>query len=130
MRMVEYRYFLVVAWITIVGAMPFRAHGSSPDDPLLDEGLSRMASEIGKFLDEEKRPRVVIVGDFSGIPSLKASGGVELSRQLTAKLAIAKIDVSDDAETQIMGSFKTVNTKQHASDDFESLALDVRTISA
>ena len=94
-------------------------------DPLLDQGLAKMADEIKKFIQEEKRPASIIVGDFSGLPKLKASGGVEISRSIAEQLEKAGIKVSDDAQLQLMGKFKLAEKKQHPQDQFESLSLEI-----
>lgn len=94
-------------------------------DPLLDQGLARMADEIEKYVVEQKLPRAIIVGDFSGLPRLKASGGVEISRSIAEQLEKAGIKVSDDADLQLMGRFKLAERKQHPQDRFESLALEI-----
>ena len=94
-------------------------------DPLLDQGLAKMADEIKKFIQEEKRPASIIVGDFSGLPKLKASGGVEISRSIAEQLEKAGIKVSDDAQLQLMGKFKLAEKKQYPQDQFESLSLEI-----
>jgi hypothetical protein len=94
-------------------------------DELLDKGLAKMATEIQKFLAQEKLPSKVIVGDFSGVPKLKSSGGVEISRSIRAQLEAAGLAVSDDADVQVMGKFKLVEKKQHAQDEFESLGMEI-----
>lgn len=95
-------------------------------DELLDQGLAKMAGEIKKFLTEEKLPAKVMVGDFVGLPKLKASGGVEITRTIKKQLEIAGLTVSDDdAETQVMGKFKLVERKWHAEDSFDSLAMEI-----
>jgi hypothetical protein len=97
-------------------------------DPLLDQGLSKMAAEIRKFIDEEGLPREMIVGDFSGAPRLKASGGVELSRCIAEQLEKAGIRVHDTAELQLLGKFKLSEKKERPEDDFESLALEIEAL--
>lgn len=94
-------------------------------DELLDQGLAKMAKEIQAFLAEEKLPSKVIVGDFTGVPKLKASGGVEISRSIKIQLEAAGVTVKDDADTQIMGKFKLVEKRQHPQDEFDSLALEI-----
>ncbi|TWU05860.1 hypothetical protein Pla52n_15750 [Stieleria varia] len=97
-------------------------------DPLLDQGLKKMATEIGQFLDEEGLPKHMIVGDFTGTPKLKASGGIEISRAIVEQLEAAGIKVSDDGPLQLMGKFKLKEAKQHLQDDFESLALEIEAL--
>ena len=102
--------------------------GSAPQalaDELLDQGLAKMAEEIRKFIDEEKLPREMIVGDFSGAPRLKASGGVEIGRSIAAQLEKAGIRVHDQAALQLLGKFKLSDKKQFPEDEFESLALEI-----
>jgi hypothetical protein len=94
-------------------------------DELLDQGLAKMAKEIKSFLAVEKLPSKVIVGDFSGVPKLKASGGVEISRSIQTQLEACGVTVSDDADTQVMGKFKMVEKRQHPQDAFDSLALEI-----
>ena len=84
-----------------------------------------MANEIKSFLADEKLPSKVIVGDFTGVPKLKASGGVEISRSIKMQLEGAGLTVSDDANTQVMGQFKLVEKRQHPQDEFDSLALEI-----
>lgn len=98
---------------------------SARADELLDQGLSKMAAEIKSFLAEEKLPSKVIVGDFTGVPKLKASGGVEISRSIKMQLEAAGLTVSEDADTQVMGQFKLVEKRQHPQDEFDSLALEI-----
>ncbi|MFM8324311.1 MAG: hypothetical protein ACKN9U_05590, partial [Pirellulaceae bacterium] len=111
-------WFVAAAWFLIVAT-------SVQADQALDEGLGRLANEIKKILEAEKRPNKVIVGDFSGVPLLKSSGGVEVSRSMKAQLESLGIKISDDAETQVMGKFRLVDQKQHAGDQFDSLALKI-----
>lgn len=94
-------------------------------DPLLDQGLTRMATEIKKFVQSEGLPNKIVVGAFTAPPRLKASGGVEIRRAVSDALRRVGMTVSDDAELQLMGRFKLKEVKQHPSDDFESLALQV-----
>lgn len=94
-------------------------------DELLEQGLNKMAVEINKFLAEENLPAKIVVGDFKGVPELKASGGVEISRQIAAQLQKAGIEVADKAGLQLKGEFKLAEKKQLADDNFESLALEI-----
>jgi hypothetical protein len=99
-----------------------------PQDGLMDRALAMMAKEIKSFLAEQKLPSKVIVGDFSGDPKLKASGGVEIRRLLLKHLEAAGVGVADDAETKVMGKFKLAEKRQHPLDESDSLALEVRHI--
>jgi len=94
-------------------------------DELLDQGLKKMAEEIKGFLQDEGRPLAIVVGDFTAPPRLKASGGVELSRSIAVQLQAVGISVSNSAAQQLMGKFKLSTKKQHTSDDFESLAMEI-----
>jgi hypothetical protein len=85
---------------------------SAQADRVLDQGLRRMAEKIKKFLEAEGLPKSMIVGDFSGTPRLRASGGVG-------------IEVADDGLLQLMGSFKTETKQQQRDDEHESLALHI-----
>ena len=105
------------------GLLLFLSASSASADPLLDQGLRKMAKEIKLYLDEQGFEKHVIVGDFSGSPKLRASGGVEISRSIVKQLMAVGVKVSDDAETQLMGKFKLGKKKQHPQDDFESIAL-------
>lgn len=97
-------------------------------DPLLDQGLRKMAEEIKSFLQEERLPLEIIVGDFTATPRLKTSGGVEISRAITTQLAAVGTRVSDDANQQLMGKFTLTEKKQHSQDDFESVAMEIQAI--
>jgi hypothetical protein len=110
--------FIAAIWLGISGT-------NVQADQALDEGLERLANEIKKILEAEKRPNKLIVGDFSGVPLLKSSGGVEISRSMKAQLESVGITISDDAETQVMGRFKLVDKKEHAGDEFDSLAMKI-----
>ena len=98
---------------------------SARADELLDQGLERMAVEIKKFLQEERLPTSMIVGDFSGSPRLKSSGGVEISRSIARALEAQGISIKDDADLQLMGKFKLKEKRQFPEDDFTSLALEI-----
>lgn len=110
---------LVVIALFGVAAQPVSA------DPLLDQGLKKMAQEIKSILSEEGLPARIMVGDFSAPPRLKASGGVEISRAIATQFTAAGIDVSEEAEQQLMGKFTLKEMKQHPQDTFESLALKI-----
>ena len=116
---------VLMAWTVVVVLSFLGSLRSAHGDELLDQGLATMAKEIKTFLEEEKLPSKVIVGDFSGVPKLKASGGVEISRSIKSQLEAAGITVNDDADTQIMGKFKLVEKRQHPQDEFDSLALEI-----
>ncbi len=116
----SFMLFLVVVVLSFLGS-PRGAHG----DELLDQGLAKMANAIKSFLEEEKLPTKVIVGDFSGVPKLKASGGVEISRSIKKQLEAAGVSVAEDADTQVMGRFKLVEKRQHPQDQFDSLGLEI-----
>ena len=92
-------------------------------DELLDQGLAQLAQKLKSFLQEEDRDLRVVVGDFSGSPRLKASGGVELSRAIATQLEEAGFVVSDAAGIQLLGRFKLSEKKAKQDDQFESLAL-------
>ncbi len=113
----------LIVFLTLCGA-PSISHA----DPLLDQGLKKMAEEIKGFLQDEKLPLKIVVGDFTAPPRLKASGGVEISRAIAEQLKNTGIDVSDDAKQQLMGNFKLKEKKQHPQDSFESLALEIEAI--
>jgi hypothetical protein len=111
---------IVVVLLSFLGSLR-SAHG----DELLDQGLAKMAEAIKSFLEEEKLPSKVIVGDFSGVPNLKASGGVEISRSLQSKLEALGMTVNRDPGIQIMGRFKLVEKRHHPQDQFDSLGLEI-----
>lgn len=117
-RLQRFATLLVIALFG-VAAQPVSA------DPLLDQGLKKMAQEIKSFLSEEGLPTKIMVGDFSAPPRLKASGGVEISRAIAAQLTSVGIEVSEEAEQQLMGKFTLKEKKQHPQDNFESLALEI-----
>jgi hypothetical protein len=117
--------YSLMAWPFVVVLSFLGSLRSAHGDELLDQGLAMMAKEIKSFLAEEKLPSKVIVGDFSGVPKLKASGGVEISRSIKTQLEAAGLSVNDDADTQIMGKFKLVEKRQHPQDKFDSLALEI-----
>lgn len=114
---------LLVGFVVLIAI--FSRPSLSHADELLDQGLKKMAEEIKAFLQGEGLPLKIVVGDFTAPPRLKASGGVELSRAIAGQLEAAGISVSDDAAQQLMGKFKLSTKKQHAADDFESVAMDV-----
>jgi hypothetical protein len=119
------RSYSIPAWPVVVVLCFLGSLRSAHGDELLDQGLAMMAKEIKSFLAEEKLPTKVIVGDFSGVPKLKASGGVEISRSIKSQLEAAGLTVDDDADTQIMGKFKLVEKRQHPQDEFDSLGLEI-----
>ena len=120
---------VLMAWTVVVVLSFLGSLRSAHGDELLDQGLATMAKEIKTFLEEENLPSKVIVGDFSGVPKLKASGGVEISRSIKSQLEAAGITVNDDADTQIMGKFKLVEKRQHPQDEFDSLSAPGRALS-
>lgn len=111
--------------IVLVGSVLLSLFTNASADELLDQGLAKMAAEIRKFIDEEKLPREMIVGDFSGAPRLKASGGVEIGRCITEQLEKSGIRVHDEAHLQLLGKFKLSDKKQFPEDEFNSLALEI-----
>jgi hypothetical protein len=113
-----------IGWPVVVVLCFFWSLSARGDD-LLDQGLAKMAKEIKSILEEEMLPTKVIVGDFSGVPKLKASGGVEISRSIKKQLEASGVTVSDDANTQIMGKFNLIEKRQHPQDEFDSLALEI-----
>jgi hypothetical protein len=117
--------YSLMAWPFVVVLSFLGSLRSAHGDELLDQGLAKMAEAIKSFLKEEKLPSKVIVGDFSGVPKLKASGGVEISRSIKSQLEAAGLTVDDDADTQIMGKFKLVEKRQHPQDEFDSLGLEI-----
>jgi hypothetical protein len=119
------RSYSILAWPVVVVLCFLGSLRSAHGDELLDQGLAMMAKEIKAFLQEENLPSKVIVGDFSGVPKLKTSGGVEISRSIKSQLEAAGLTVNDDADTQIMGKFKLVEKRQHSQDEFDSLALEI-----
>lgn len=119
------RSYSIIAWPVVGVLCFFGSLRSARGDELLDQGLAMMAKEIKAFLQEENLPSKVIVGDFSGVPKLKSSGGVEISRSIKSQLEAAGLTVNDDADTQIMGKFKLVEKRQHPQDEFNSLALEI-----
>jgi hypothetical protein len=87
-----------------------------------------MAKEIANFLDEERLSKAVIVGDFSGSPRLRSSGGIEIRRAITEQLEAAGITVSETADLQLMGNFKRKEAKAFPTDEFDSVALEIDVI--
>lgn len=94
-------------------------------DELLDQGLAKMATEIKSFLEKEKLPSEIIVGDFIGSPKLRTSGGVEIGRSIKKQLETAGLTVSDDANIQVWGQFRLIEKRQLPQDEFDSLALEI-----
>ena len=113
--------------ITLTALLILALFGGRPlfADRLLDQGMRKMAVEIKKYLDAEGLPKSMIVGDFSGAPRLKASGGVELSRSIAEHLEAAGLRVSDDGELQLLGNFKLTEKRQFPGEAFDSLALEI-----
>ena len=89
--------------------------------------MDKVADKIVSVLDELERNKQVIIGDFISRGRSKSSGGIEISRQLTECLTGKGITVSDKGEewTEISGAFKIIENKEHETDDFDSLGIDI-----
>jgi len=53
----------------------------------------------------EQKQTAIIVGDFTAPPRLKASGGTGVRQLVIKAMKAEKIDVRDDAQFQMVGSF-------------------------
>jgi len=98
---------------------------SASADQHLDQGLRDMAKKIHDFLEDEDYSKELVVGDFSGAPKLRASGGVEISRAIVEALRAENIKVHDDARYQLEGKFRVGESRQWAGDRHESLELKI-----
>ncbi len=120
--------FKIIAILVLLG--PWAAGTISARDsetnPVVAQAMERVAKAVFKFLEDEGLKHEIIVGDISGMPNLKASGGVELVRLLEAALINVGIKVHDDADTQLMGMFSLSQEKAHPDHDFDSLAMKVQ----
>lgn len=93
----------------------------------LARAMDKVADKIVSVLDELDRNKQVIIGDFISRGRSKSSGGIEIGRQLTESLTGKGITVSDagDKWTEISGAFKIIEAKEHQTDDFDSLGIDI-----
>jgi len=70
----------------------------------LDEAAKRIASHVAEVMRDQKQT-AIIVGDFTAPPRLKASGGTGVRQLVIKTMKAEKIDVRDDAQFQMVGSF-------------------------
>ena len=108
--------FGAIAWLTTSACFA---------DPILDNGMARMAKKVSEFLEAENLPQELIVGDFTAPPRLRASGGVEISRSIMSHLKKEGVKVHEDAEYQLLGKFFLRQEKELPEDDFESTCLEI-----
>ncbi len=93
--------------ICIVTANPsFSTAQETPDIGFarLEEAAKRIASHVAEVMRDQKQT-AIIVGDFTAPPRLKASGGTGVRQLLIKAMKAEKIDVRDDAQFQMVGSF-------------------------
>ncbi|HMO14700.1 MAG TPA: hypothetical protein PKA76_09975 [Pirellulaceae bacterium] len=118
----------ILTWIT-AGTLLLGFAGATvranETEPVIAQAMEKVCVAVMKILQDEGRKHEIIVGDISGMPNLKASGGVELARQLELALERAGIRVHDDADTQLMGTFNMIQDKAHPDHDFDSLAMKI-----
>ncbi len=93
----------------------------------LARAMDKVADKIVSVLEELDRNNHVIIGDFISRGRSKSSGGIEIGRQLTECLQGKGITVSADGDkwTEISGAFKIIEAKEHETDDFDSLGIDI-----
>ena len=93
----------------------------------LAKAMDKVADKIVSVLGELDRSKQVLIGDFISRGRSKSSGGIEISRQLTECLTGKGITVSGEGEqwTEISGAFKIIEAKEHETDDFDSLGIDI-----
>lgn len=82
----------------------------------LEEAAKRIASHVAEVMREQKQTAIV-VGDFTAPPRLKASGGTGVRQLVINAMKAEKIDVRDDAQFQMVGSF--ANTEEEKRFDGE-----------
>ena len=89
--------------------------------------MDKVADKIVSVLGELERNKQVIIGDFISRGRSKSSGGIEIGRQLTESLTEKGVTVSGEGEqwTEISGVFKIIEEKEHETDDFDSLGIDI-----
>jgi len=117
----------VLALLFVLGISITEVRGKNPKaDPLIAKAMKDVAKAVVDFMENEGRTLEIIVGDISGLPNLKASGGVEISRLLEIALENAGITIDDDADTQLMGRFRMIEKAQFQDHDFKSLAMKVQ----
>ena len=93
--------------------------------PVIAQGMQRVAVAVHGFLHEEGLTKEIVVGQISGLPNLKSSGGSEVRRTLIHALNENGVSVSDDAKTQMMGKYRLIEAREKPTDDFDSLGLEV-----
>ncbi len=121
-------FTMVVALFAVaIGATTALASPAAPKKKSLATAMNKVADKIVAVLDELGRNKQVIIGDFISRGRSKSSGGIEIGRQLTACLTEKGIVVSDhgDRWTEISGAFKIIEAKEHETDDFDSLGIDI-----
>lgn len=77
----------------------------------IDQPMAKLAAEIKAFIEDANLQKEIIVGQFPGVPSMKATGGVEIKRSLAEQLEAIGIGVTDDAPLSVMGRFKEALSK-------------------
>jgi hypothetical protein len=116
------RISLFIALLLAVVAMPSGARA----DGALDEGLSKLATSVAKFLKDENRGSAINVGEFIAPPRMQASGGRGLSEAMASAFKKQGVDVRTDAPMQLIGRFSVREEKENATNDFDSVALRLR----
>lgn len=108
----------------LIGISGIRVSATETDQ-VVAQAMNSVAEVVVKFLDDEDLKHEIILGQITGLPNLKASGGSEIRRSLELALEKHGISCSDDANTQIMGQFRLIEDRAHPDDDFDSLGLEV-----
>lgn len=102
---------LVVCTVTTV---PNNSRGDEIPDigfSRLEEAASRIAAHVAEVMREQK-VTAIIVGDFTAPPRLKTSGGTGVRQLVINAMKAEKIDVRDDAQFQMVGSFANTEEEQ------------------
>ena len=114
--------FLAIAILLPVNLV---AATSNETEQVVAQAMESVAVAVEQFLDSEELAKELVLGPINGLPNLKSSGGSEVRRTLRQALEAKGLRVSDDARTQIMGTYRLVEEKEKPTDDFDSLGLEV-----
>lgn len=109
--------------VLAIGLSALLAARANAEDLALDDGIAKLAAGVVETLRAEGGELAIVVGDFRGVPRLKAAGGPGLQQRLAAALQALKVVVRDGAPYQLVGEFATEEAQAHEADRFQSLAL-------
>lgn len=119
------RLRLLFAFAFLVSGHAASVAATSDTGEVVTQATNRIAAAVESFLDTEGLPKEIALGPINGLPNLKSSGGAEVRRSLRQALVDRKIQVDDDAKTQILGSYRLIEEQKQPTDDFKSLGLEV-----